>query len=252
MSADPVSEEPTAPHRPGPAPSTANEDVWVIVPTYNEASVVREVVAGIREFFPHVVGVDDGSSDGSAGELAAAGARVVRHPINMGAGAAIQTGVDFALRDPGAELFVMMDADGQHAVSDAVEMVEAMRTLEVDVLLGSRFLGKQASEMPASRRALLRTARVFERMTTGIPLTDAHQGLRVFRRSFAEVLDLHVADMAWASEFLARVSEHGARVAEHPVTVQYTAYSRAKGQRSINSVNIGVDVLLNRLLRGHR
>lgn len=232
-------------------PSTPNDDVWVIVPTFNEAPVVRSVVEALRVAFPNVVGVDDGSSDNSSAELRAGGAKLVRHPINLGAGAAYQTGVEFALRDPSAQLFVTFDADGQHRVEDAVAMVEHLRTVPTQVLIGSRFLGS-AEGMTRSRRALLRAATVFERLTSGIALTDAHQGLRVFRRSFAEVLDLRAHDMAWASEFLTRISQHEATYDEFPVTVRYTEYSRSKGQRSINSVNIGVDILVNRLLGGHR
>jgi len=232
-------------------PTTANDDVWVIVPTYNEAPVVRGVVESLGDAFPNVVGVDDGSTDGSMGELLAGGARLVRHPINLGAGAAYQTGIEFALRDPGAELFVTFDADGQHRVEDAVAMVEYLRTVETEVLIGSRFLGS-AEGMTRSRRALLRAATVFERVTSGVALTDAHQGLRVFRRSFAEVLELKSHDMAWASEFLTRISEHDTTYEEFPVTVTYSDYSRSKGQRSINSVNIGVDILINRVLGGHR
>ena len=233
------------------APTTPNDDVWVVVPTFNEAPVVRSVVERLREAFPNVVGVDDGSTDGSSAELRAGGARLVRHPINLGAGAAYQTGVDFALRDPAAELFVTFDADGQHSVDDAVAMVEHMRTVDTEVLIGSRFLGS-AEGMTRSRRALLRAATIFERVTSGVALTDAHQGLRVFRRSFAEVLELTSHDMAWASEFLSRISEHGTTYEEFPVTVTYTDYSRSKGQRSINSVNIGVDIVMNRLFGSRR
>lgn len=229
----------------------SNSDVWVIVPTYNEASVVREVVQGLRAHFPNVVGVDDGSTDSSAVELVAAGARLVRHPINMGAGAALQTGVDFALLDPDARYFVTFDADGQHRVEDAVAMVEHLRSHDIDILLGSRFLGT-ANNMKASRKTLLKAARVFERVSSGISLTDAHNGLRAFTRDFAQVLNLRMADMAWASEFLSRIAESGLPFEEFPVTIDYTEYSQSKGQHSINSVNIGLDIILNRVLRGHR
>lgn len=230
-------------------PVRANDDVWVIVPCYNEGPVVREVIARVREHFPHVVAVDDGSRDNSASEILAAGARLVQHPVNMGAGAAYQTGIEFALRDPGAAIFVTFDADGQHRVEDVVAMVDHLRSVDVDVLIGSRFMGTVAG-MSTSRRALLKAAVVFERATSGISLTDAHQGLRVFRRSFAEILDLRSHDMSWASEFLTRMAEHQTTYEEFPVHVLYTDYSRGKGQRSINSVNIGVDVLINKLLRG--
>jgi glycosyltransferase involved in cell wall biosynthesis len=207
------------------------------------------VIENVREHFPNVVAVDDGSRDNSAAEILAAGARLVQHPVNMGAGSAYQTGIEFALRDPEAEFFVTFDADGQHQVDDVVDMVNHLRKADVEVLIGSRFLGTVAG-MSTSRRALLKAAVVFERATSGIALTDAHQGLRVFRRSFARVLDLKSHDMSWASEFLTRMAEHHTSYEEYPVHVVYTDYSRGKGQRSINSVNIGVDVLINKLLRG--
>lgn len=230
-------------------PPRRNEDVWVIVPCYNEAPVVRAVIEDVRPHFPNVVAVDDGSSDDSASEIVAAGARLVQHPVNMGAGSAYQTGVEFALHDPDAEFFVTFDADGQHRVEDVIAMVDHLRKVDTEVLIGSRFLGS-VDGMSASRRALLKAAVVFERLTSGIALTDAHQGLRVFRRSFARILDLQSHDMSWASEFLTRMAEHKTKYEEYPVHVRYTDYSRSKGQRSINSVNIGVDVLINRLLRG--
>jgi len=232
-----------------PGPPRRNEDVWVIVPCYNEAPVVRGVIETVRRHFPNVVAVDDGSRDNSAAEIQASGARLVQHPVNMGAGAAYQTGVDFALRDPGAEFFVTFDADGQHRVEDVIAMVNHLRGVDTEVLIGSRFLGS-VEGMSTSRRTLLKAAVVFERMTSGITLTDAHQGLRVFRRSFARILDLQSHDMSWASEFLTRMAEHKTTYEEFPVHVEYTDYSRSKGQRSINSVNIGMDVLINKLLRG--
>jgi glycosyltransferase involved in cell wall biosynthesis len=230
-------------------PTRRNDDVWVIVPCYNEGPVVRGVIERVREHFPNVVAVDDGSRDNSAEEIVAAGARLVQHPVNLGAGAAYQTGIDFALRDPHAEIFVTFDADGQHQVEDVVAMVEHLRKVDTEVLIGSRFLGS-VDGMSPSRRALLKAAVVFERVTSGIALTDAHQGLRVFRRSFARILDMQSHDMSWASEFLTRMAEHDTTYEEYPVHVMYTDYSRSKGQRSINSVNIGMDVLINKLLRG--
>ncbi len=230
-------------------PRAQNHDVWVIIPCFNEAPVVRSVIDEVIQHFPHVVVVDDGSRDGSAAEVLMTGARLVQHPVNLGAGAAYQTGIDFALRDPKAQFFVTFDADGQHRVEDAVAMVQHLRGSDVDVLIGSRFLGS-VDGMTASRRALLKTAIVFERLTSGIALTDAHQGLRVFRRSFAEILDLKSHDMSWASEFLTRMAEHHTTYEEFPVHVRYSDYSRSKGQRSINSVNIGLDVLIDKVLRG--
>lgn len=233
------------------APRADNSDVWVIVPTYNEAAVVRDVIRGLGQFFPQVVAVDDCSTDASAQEIRAAGARLVSHPINMGAGGALQTGVDFALLDPAASYFVMFDADGQHRPEDAAAMVDRLRSDEMDVLVGSRFLGA-ANNITRSRRFVLSAARWFEYATTGAKLTDAHNGLRVFNRAFAEVLQMRNPGMAWATEFIERAVREKMRLQEFPVTIDYTEYSRGKGQHSINSVNIGVDILLDRFLRGPR
>jgi glycosyltransferase involved in cell wall biosynthesis len=228
----------------------SNRDVWVIVRCYNEAQVVRGVIGGLREFFPNVIGVDDGSTDSSSAEMVAAGALVVHHAVNLGGGAALQTGVEFALLDQQARYFVCFDADGQHRPDDAAAMVERLRRGEEDILIGSRFLG-QANGMRTDRRVLLRFARVFERFNSGVSLTDAHNGLRAFSRAFAERIDLQLTDMAYDSELLAQIKRSGLRYAEHPVTIDYTDYSR-KAQRSIKSVNIAMDVWLHQALRGRR
>jgi polyprenyl-phospho-N-acetylgalactosaminyl synthase len=226
-----------------------NDDVWVIVRCFNEAPVVGQVITGLREYFPNVVGVDDGSADASSAAMATAGARVVRHSVNLGAGAALQTGVQYALLDHRAQLFVCFDADGQHRAADAAAMVDRMRAGDLDILIGSRFLGA-ADGMPASRRVVLRLGRMFERVTSGARLTDTHNGLRVFSRRFAERIDLTMNDMAYASELLGLIARSKLPYGEYPVTIDYSEYSLSKGQRSINSVNIALDVWINQLLRG--
>lgn len=228
-----------------------NEDVWVIVPMYNEATVVREVLTGLRQYFPNIVAVDDGCGDTSATEALAAGARVVHHVVNLGAGAAMQTGIEFALLDSAATCFVTFDADGQHRPQDADAMVQRLRAGSEDIIIGSRFLGS-ATGMTGSRRMLLKAGRAFDALSTGVRLTDAHNGLRAFSREFATKINLSFADMAHASELLELIRRSGLTYAEHPVIVRYTDYTRAKGQRSINAVNIAVDVWVSHLLRGRR
>jgi glycosyltransferase involved in cell wall biosynthesis len=236
---------------PEDAASGGYPDTWVVVRCYNEAQVVGDVIRELRQSFANVVGVDDGSSDTSAAEMAAAGARVVRHATNLGAGGALQTGLTFALLDPRARYFVCFDADGQHRVDDAVAMVERVHREGMDILIGSRFLGEH-NGMPLTRRAVLRGAKWFERFTSDVRLTDGHNGLRVFSRTFAQQVKLSMLDMAYASELLSLIGRSGLPYAEHPVHIEYTDYSLAKGQRSINSINIAVDIWLHRLLRGRR
>lgn len=232
-------------------PAHSNSDVWVIVRCYNEADVVGSVIGQLRAYFPNVVGVDDGSTDMSSAAMHDAGAQVVRHSVNLGAGAALQTGLQYALLNRAAQLFVCFDADGQHRVDDAVAMVQRMRRGDLDILIGSRFLGT-ADGMPRTRRAVLRAGRIFERLSSRSTLTDSHNGLRVFSRRFACTVKLTMSDMAYASELLTAIVKSGLPYAEYPVTIEYTDYSLAKGQRSINSVNIALDVWSHQLLKGRR
>jgi glycosyltransferase involved in cell wall biosynthesis len=210
---------------------------WVVIPMYNEATVVGSVIEGLRPTFPHVVCIDDGSSDGSQEIARAAGAVVVQHPINLGQGAALQTGVEFALQDPLMRNVVTFDADGQHRVIDAAEMVARLDADEADIVLGSRFLDDRTQIGPV-KRLVLKTAAIQSRMATGLNLTDAHNGLRAMNRSVASNLHLTQNRMAHASELVHQIAELKPRWTEHPVEIIYTDYSKAKGQSLLNSVNI--------------
>lgn len=219
----------------------ANDDTWVIMPVYNEAAVVTQVVDDLRTAFPNVVCVDDGSTDGSAQQIAATGAHLVRHPINMGQGAALQTGLSYALARPGGRFFVTFDADGQHQVDDAAQMVALARNESVDVVLGSRFLDSH-SRVPLLKRVVLTAVVALSPATRRMGLTDAHNGLRVFNRAVAERLRIKMNDMAHASEIVSVLGRGSWTVREVPVTIRYTDYSRSKGQSLINGINILFDL----------
>lgn len=218
------------------------DTTWFVVPLFNEATVVGDVIRDLRERYPLVVCVDDGSRDGSASVAAEAGAVVVRHPYNMGQGAALKTGIDYALRDPAMEQVVTFDADGQHQVEDAAEMIGLLRSERVDAVLGSRFLDRRTR--PGFIKGLvLRAAIRYSNWTTGVRLSDAHNGLRVLGRHACEVIRIEQNTMAHASEIVEEIGRHDLEVREHPVHILYTDYSRAKGQSVLNSVNIVIDML---------
>ena len=210
---------------------------WVVIPMYNEGTVVQEVVREVRETFPHVVCVDDGSTDESVDLARAAGAVVVQHPINMGQGAALQTGFAYALSDPLTTEVVTFDADGQHQVADAAGMVEKLHAEHLDVVIGSRFLDER-TEVGRLRRLILKTAAVYTRWTSGMALTDAHNGLRAIDRGLLERLRLKQNRMAHASELVDKIGALKVAWAEYPTHIIYTDYSKAKGQSLLNSVNI--------------
>lgn len=225
----------------------SRSDTVFILPVYNEAEVVGGVVGSILKQYKYVVCVDDGSTDRSVQELLSTDAYLVQHPINMGQGAALQTGIDFAKQLP-VKYFVTFDADGQHQLSDVKAMLKQIEKSKVDIVMGSRFLGR-TENMSLMKRVILRAAVKFTNRTSGLRLTDTHNGLRVFNRNVAETLKITMPDMSHASEIIELIKKNQYRYEEVPVTIRYTDYSMSKGQSMINAVNIGFDLLLRRISR---
>lgn len=243
---------------PGKIPDTdnkrdaGNRDVWLVVPCFNEGTVIEDVLRSARETFPNIVAVDDGSADDSAAAIHAAGAHLVQHPVNLGQGAAIQTGVEYARAQPGAQYFVTFDADGQHQVKDVLAMVERLRSEPLDIVVGTRF-GRDRDDdgddqVPLIKRFVLKTVVLLSPRTRRLGLTEAHNGLRVFNRTVAEGLNLRMNGMSHASEFVALMDSEGWRVGEQPVDILYTEYSMSKGQSLLNGVNILSDGLVGKRL----
>jgi glycosyltransferase involved in cell wall biosynthesis len=164
----------------------------------------------------------------------------------MGQGAALQTGISLALRDPRVQHVVTFDADGQHHPRDAARMVTTAVNENYDAVLGSRFLVR-GNDIPASRRLVLRLAVLFTRFTTGLAVTDAHNGLRVFSRNAAAQLRIRQPGMAHASEILSEVARLDFSYTELPVSISYTDYSQAKGQSNLNAINILHDLFTARI-----
>ena len=223
--------------------------IIVVIAAFNEADVIGPVVRDIRQSYPNVVVVDDGSSDGTAACALASGAVILRHPVNLGQGAALQTGITYALAR-GGEFVVTFDADGQHACADIARMVRALIEHDAEVALGSRFLGK-AVGISTARRILLRLAVLFTRLTTGLKVTDAHNGLRVFTRAAARKVKITQNRMAHASELLDQVARHKMSYVEVAVTISYTNHSRGKGQTILGAADIFGDLVLGKLARGN-
>jgi glycosyltransferase involved in cell wall biosynthesis len=225
-------------------------DTVVIVRVYNEAPVVGGVISELVAAGLSVIAVDDASTDSSAQEIDKAGAFRVSHPINLGAGGALQTGFEAALRFTDAQYIGCFDADGQHQLADLLGMIRLIRQ-GYDVVMGSRFLDGK-TEMSSLRRIILRTAAKVMNRGEQNRLTDAHNGLRLVSRPVVERIRLTHAGMAYASELEAHLTRPEYKVIEHPVHILYTDYSRSKGQPLLNSVNILTDTLAHRLTHGGR
>ena len=223
------------------------QDVWIVVPAYNEGTRLGCTLQTLRSVSAQVVVVNDGSDDDS-GEIAAEyPVWRLSHVVNCGQGAALQTGIDFALSQ-GAQIVVTFDADGQHCVEDIEPLCQPIRENRVDVALGSRFLGR-AEGIPWVRWLTLKAAVLFTRCYSGIRVTDTHNGLRAFSCHAAQVVRIQHNGMAHASEILDQVRRLGLRYCEVPTTVRYTKGTLNKGQKSWNSLRIVGQLLLGRFTR---
>lgn len=221
------------------------DDIWIVIPAYNEGRVIADVVKNVSKSYPNIAVVDDCSTDDTFAHAQSAGATVLHHSINLGQGAALQTGISFALAR-GAKFIVTFDADGQHQVDDINTLLKRREEQNADSVLGSRFLG-ETERMPAIRRFILKAAVIFMRLTSGLQLTDAHNGLRLFTRETAMQIRIRQNRMAHASEIINQLASMKVKVVEAPTKVVYTDYSMAKGQSSMNSFRILAELLVGRL-----
>jgi glycosyltransferase involved in cell wall biosynthesis len=225
----------------------AGPTIWVVIAAYNEAPVIANVIAEVIRAGYRIVVIDDGSRDRTADAAEEAGAVVVRHPINLGQGAGLQTGIEFALRE-GADIVVTFDADGQQRAADIAVLVAALHAHGAEFVLGSRFLGRSLNQ-PRSRRILLKLATLFTRLTTGLSVTDTHYGLRAMTRKGASTIKLRQNRMAHASEILQQIAQSRLKFVEAPVTIEYSAYSLGKGQKFGDALVILSDLFARRLHR---
>ncbi len=220
---------------------------WIVIPAWREEKVVRGVVERLRTVCPRIVLVDDGSGDATGAEALAGGAVVLTHAVNLGQGAALQTGIDFALLQ-GAGYVFTFDADGQHSPEALETMARVMAETGAEVVLGSRWLGTVES-IPPMRKLVLRAAVVFTRFQAGLKLTDTHNGLRLFTRSAAGRIRITQPRMAHASELLEQIHRLGLRFAEAPVRISYTEYSLEKGQKLSGLFKVLLDIFYERWTR---
>lgn len=225
--------------------------VCIVIPAYNEAAVIGSVIAGVRNVFQTssyqttVVVVDDGSRDGTAKVSQSAGAHVIKHILNTGAGGATATGLSFAEQND-YDIAVTMDADGQHHPDDILLGVDTLHSKKVDLLIGSRLVNSQGMsrvKVLGNRGLSLVTAVIF-----GVRTTDSQSGLRVFSKKALGELRWKTSGYEFCSEMLWRAKQKHLIIDEFPIKAIYTDYSKAKGQNNWNAVNIVKSLLRRRIM----
>jgi len=221
--------------------------ISVVIPAYNESKAIGKVIGELKQRVNQIIVVDDGSIDNTAEIARESGAEVLAHFLNRGQGAALQTGIDFALRQ-GADIIVTFDADGQFKASEIDQMVGPLLLGQVDVVLGSRFLNEK-NKTPLGKKIILKLAVLVTRLYTGLKVTDTHNGFRAISSKAARLIQIKQDGMAHASEIIEQIKKHDLKFKEVPVTIEYSDYSLGKGQRLTNSFRIVWDLIMGRIAK---
>lgn len=227
--------------------------VYIVIPSFNEAiEVVSHTITELINFNPdyRIVVVDDGSAKDLRTSLRQLNVTVLRHKVNLGQGAALQTAADYLLRLDQELIAVHFDADGQHDVRSIPALLEPLQANRADIVLGSRFLdGSTTKEIPALRKTLLKVARLVNGVLTGLWLTDAHNGFRALNGNALQKIRLTQNGFAHATELISLIRKHRLRYCEVPVSIRYTSYSLQKGQRATGAIDILLDLFIKKLIR---
>ena len=221
--------------------------VYIVIPAHNEQSAIKGVLNDLKSHgYQNIVVVDDFSTDSTAAISQQNSAAVVRHSVNRGQGASLQTGIDYALAR-GADIIVTFDADGQHSAAEIQDLLRPIRSHEAEVALGSRFLSRK-SNVPLFKKLALKAGIIFTYLMSGILLSDAHNGFRALSRSAAQKIRITSDRMEHASEIVEEIHKKHLKHKEVPVTVRYTDYSRSKGQSPFEALRIGARTLFRKLI----
>jgi glycosyltransferase involved in cell wall biosynthesis len=223
------------------------KDIFILVPAYNEGKVIRNTLAPVIAKGYTVVLVDDCSTDNMREVVSDLPIHYIRHSINLGQGAAIQTGIQYAYQQ-GAKYTVTFDADGQHNSEEIPRILEPIIEGRADITMGSRFMkGGTAESIPAFRKMVIKIAIIVNGILTGLWLSDAHNGFRAMNRTAMSKIKINQNRMAHATEILSLIKQNNLRCEEVPVHIVYTDYSLNKGQSNMNSIHIVIDIILNKI-----
>ncbi len=221
-------------------------NVVAVIAAFNEEKKISKVIRQVAKHVNHIIVVDDGSVDNTALKAKYKKVTILRHIINLGQGAALQTGFEYA-RILKPDVVITYDADGQFEASDINKFVKPIVKRKADVVLGSRFLGKALS-MPQSRLIILKLGILFTRFFSNIRLTDTHNGFRAFSGEAINKIELKHNRWAHPSEIIYQISKNKFRVKEVPITVRYSKYSWKKGQKNTEAFKIPIELIIKALV----
>lgn len=208
--------------------SEQSKKVFIVIPAYNEATVILNVLKEVRNAgYENIIVVDDGSSDSTYATASSAGVIALKHYINRGKGAAIKTGIE-AAKILGATAIVTLDGDGQHNPNDITSMMHLLEK-GYDVVLGTRLLRPEG--MPRYKRVHNFIGNIFVWMLYGLWVTDSQSGFRAYSKKALKNINTHTDRYEYDSEVIREIYRHALHYIEIPIEVRYTEYSMRKSYK---------------------
>jgi len=219
------------------------DKTYIIIPVFNEEKVIRKTISELKKYFNNIIVINDGSTDSTNIELDKLKIITINHPINLGQGASIKTGIEFVLNYTNAEAVITFDADGQHSVEDAKIFAKKIFETEKKIIFGSRFL-KNENNIPFLKKIILKIAIYLTNLLFRVKLTDTHNGLKAFKIEALREIEINIEGYAFETEIIIDVSKKNISYMELPTNIIYTEYSKAKGQSVLNSIRIFEDIMI--------
>ncbi|MFW5704356.1 MAG: glycosyltransferase family 2 protein [Nanoarchaeota archaeon] len=217
-------------------------EVLILLPAFNEGKVISNVIKLIKsEGYKNIAVVDDCSKDDTFKLAEKAGAIVLKHVINRGAGGATATGIEFAKRE-GYEYLVIMDSDGQHCPKDISRLLKFSE--KYDVVIGSRMINNKG--MPIVRKVANSAGSLITWFFFGLYVKDSQSGFKVFNRKAINSIKITFDRFEFCSEIIGEIYANKLKFKEVPIKVIYTDHSRAKGQ----SIKNGFKMIGRFIMRG--
>ena len=217
------------------------EDTLVLIPAYNESINIIEIIKELKKYFRNILVINDGSNDDTEFLLNKNKVSIINHYVNLGQGAALETGLKIFIRESRFKYVITFDADGQHRPLDAYKMLKKAKKEKLKAVIGTRFKSKTAlKEIPFFKKITLRLAKIYERFFYGIKLTDAHNGLRVLEKELVKnfILPIKNNGMNHGTEISSKIFHSSLKFLEYPVIIKYR---NKKSQSPLNAINILVN-----------
>ncbi|MBE6512693.1 MAG: glycosyltransferase family 2 protein [Methanobrevibacter olleyae] len=212
-------------------------NVVAIIPAYNEEKALADVVGKTLEHVDEVIVVDDGSSDKTSEVAIEAGARVIKHSVNLGKGEALKSGFK-AIGDD--SIIITIDGDGQHNPNEIPDLIKPIIDDAADLVNGSRYMNGPEENTPAYRRVGQKVLDIATNISAGTKVTDSQSGFRAFSPKSKNVFRFKDTGFGIESEMLVDAAEAGLKIVEVPITVRYDLDGSTK-----DPITHGVGVLLN-------